>query len=217
MNTASVAGGKLNKTIAVGLMLAVAFAALAHGAVEPWSLFIFESIILAIVLVWAVKAIKDKKVQIVIPDLALPLVALAALGIVQSFAIADPTGRLMSLSKDVGATRATVIALAFLIIAALVAANFWTNRATLLALANFLTVFGLAMAVFALVQHFAWNGRFYWIRPTEAPSPFGPFANHNHFAGFMELLIPVPIGLVLTRAVRSELRWLYGFAALMMS
>src|SRR6201999_2038999 len=217
MNTASVAGGKLNKTIAVGLMLAVAFAALAHGAVEPWSLFIFESIILAIVLVWAVKAIKDKKVQIVIPDLALPLVALAALGIVQSFAIADPTGRLMSLSKDVGATRATVIALAFLIIAALVAANFWTNRATLLALANFLTMFGLALAGFALVQDFGWNGKFYWIRPTEAPSPFGPFANHNHFAGFMELLIPVPIGLVLTRAVRSELRWLYGFAALMMS
>jgi O-antigen ligase len=72
------------------------------------------------------------------------------------------------------------------------------------------------MAIFALVQNFAWDGRFYWLRPTESPSPFGPFANHNHFAGYMEMLIPVPVGLMIARAVRSETRWLYGFAAMMM-
>src|SRR5205085_1538776 len=152
------------------------------------------------------------QLHLAIPGLILPLGALALVGMVQSFAIADHTGRLMSLSKDVGATRATVIALIFLMIGSLIAANFWASRARLLQLANFLTMFGLAMAVFALVQHFAWNGKFYWIRPTEAPSPFGPFANHNHFAGLMELLIPIPLALLLTRAVRGEMRWLYGFA-----
>jgi O-antigen ligase len=217
MNTAPAVDGHLNKSVAAGLMIVVAFTALAHGAVEPWSLFIFECFMLALVALWAVKAIKEKQLHLEIPDLALPLVALAVVGIVQSFAVADRTGRLMSLSKDVGATRATVTALIFLILGSLIAANFWASRTRLLKLANFLTVFGLAMAVFALVQHFAWNGKFYWIRPTEAPSPFGPFANHNHFAGLMELLIPIPLGLLLTRAVRGEMRWLYGFAALMMS
>ncbi|MFL6275641.1 MAG: O-antigen ligase family protein [Blastocatellia bacterium] len=209
--------GHLNKSIATGLMIAIAFTVLAHGAVEPWSLFIFECIMLALVALWAVKAIKDKQLHIEIPDLALPLAALTIVGILQSFAITDRTGRTVSLSKDVGATRAAVIVLLFLLIGTLMSANFWTSRTRLLQLANFLTMFGLAVAVFSLVQHFAWNGKFYWIRPTEAPSPFGPFANHNHFAGLMELLIPIPLGLLLTRAVRGEMRWLYGFAALMMS
>jgi O-antigen ligase len=217
MNAVPLANRALHRTLATGLIIAVAFTSLAHGAVEPWSLFIFECLLLALVALWAVKAIKEKQLHLEIPDLALPLAALALVGMVQSFAIADHTGRLMSLSKDVGATRATVIALIFLIIGSLIAANFWASRARLHQLANFLTMFGLAMAVFALVQHFAWNGKFYWIRPTEAPSPFGPFANHNHFAGLMELLIPIPLGLLLTRAVRGEMRWLYGFAALMMS
>ncbi|MFL6216341.1 MAG: O-antigen ligase family protein [Blastocatellia bacterium] len=217
MNNAPATAGHLNKSIAVGLMIAVAFTALAHGAVEPWSLFLFEAIILALVVLWAAKAVKDKQLRLAIPDLALPLAALALFGIIQSFAVADATGRVMSLSKDVGATRAAVIVLIFLLIGALLAANFWISRATLRWLANFLTVFGLALAVFGLIQHFAWNGKLYWIRPTEAPSPFGPFANHNHFAGFLELLIPIPIGLLLMRAVRAELRWLYGFAALMMT
>ncbi|HKP14074.1 MAG TPA: O-antigen ligase family protein [Blastocatellia bacterium] len=216
MNSAP-AAGHLNKSIAVGLMMAVAFTALAHGAVEPWSLLLYESVILGLVVLWAVKAVKDKELRLAIPDLALPVAALTLFGVVQSFAFADPTGRVMSLSKDVAATRAVVVVLIFLLIGVLLAANFWTSRETLKWLANFLTMFGLAMAVFGLVQHFAWNGKLYWIRPTEAPSPFGPFANHNHFAGLMELLIPIPVGLLLTRAVRAELRWLYGFAAMMMS
>jgi O-antigen ligase len=210
------ASGKLNKSIAIGLMIAVAFTALAHGAVEPWSLLLFEAIIILLMALWAVKAIKDKQLRLAIPDLALPLGALTLLGIIQSLALTDATGRVMSLSKDVGATRAAVIALIFLVIGALLAANFWTDRVALKWLAHFLTLFGLALAVFGLVQHSAWNGKLYWLRPTEAPSPFGPFANHNHFAGFMELLIPIPIGLLLTRSLRAELRWLYGFAALMM-
>jgi O-antigen ligase len=217
MTAAPVGYGHLNKSLAVGLMIAVAFTALAHGAVEPWSVFVFECVMLALVALWAVKAFKDRQLHLTIPDLGLPLAALALVGVVQSLAIADRTGRLISLSKDVGATRATVTVLVFMLIGCLMAANFWAGRAAWLRLANFLTGLGLAVAVFALAQHFAWNGKFYWVRPTEAPSPFGPFANHNHFAGFMELLIPIPLGLLLTRAVRGELRWLYGFAALMMS
>ena len=70
------ATGHLNKSIAIGLMAAVALAALTHGAVEPWSLLLFEAIILALVALWTVKAVKDKQLRLAIPDLALPLAAL---------------------------------------------------------------------------------------------------------------------------------------------
>src|SRR5262249_16667004 len=51
---------------------------------------------------------------------------------------------------------------------------------------------------------------------TPPSSPFGPFVNHNHFAGFVEMIAPIPVALILRRAVRGELAFLYGFASAMM-
>jgi hypothetical protein len=88
-----------------------------------------------------------------------------------------------------------------------------------LALAHFLIYFGLALAMFALVQHFTWNGSFYWLRQasTHVTSPFGPFVNRNHFAGYMEMLIPLPLAIVITRAGSKDLRIFHLFAAAMMA
>jgi O-antigen ligase len=84
---------------------------------------------------------------------------------------------------------------------------------------SFFVIFGLSLALFALVQHFTWNGRFYWIRPVsaEVTSPFGPFVNRNHFAGYMELLIPLPLAMIITRAGSRDTRLFYLFAATMMA
>src|SRR6266404_1819156 len=198
--------GRLSKVIAVGFLIAVVFAALAHGAVEPWSVFVLEGLVIVLLLLWSFKVIVDKRLTLNVPKTALPIAALAAVGLVQSVAFADSSGRWMSLSKNVGYTRAAVTVVVFLLLCHLIASNFFSSRERLAALGHFLVIYGMAMALFALVQHLAWNGRFYWLRPTEATSPFGPFVNHNHFAGYMELLIPVPIGLIITRAVRPELR-----------
>jgi O-antigen ligase len=73
------------------------------------------------------------------------------------------------------------------------------------------------MAVFALIQHFTWDGRFYWMRPnTQSTSPFGPFVNHNHFAGYIEMLIPLPLALAIIKSARAEARMFYLFAAAVM-
>ena len=73
MNAVPLASRALHRTIAKGLMIVVAFTSLAHGAVEPWSLFIFECMLLALVALWAVKAVKEKQPHLAIPDLTLPL------------------------------------------------------------------------------------------------------------------------------------------------
>ena len=206
----------LSKTIAVGFVIVLVFTALAFGTVEPWSVFVFEGMIVVLLLLWSIKVVLDKRLRLNIPDVALPLAALAVVGLVQSIAFTDSTGRWLSLSKNVGFTRAAVTVLIFLLISLLIAANFFTTRERLSALAHFLVIYGLAMALFGLVQHFSWNGKFYWLRATEVTSPFGPFANHSHFAGYMELLIPLPIAMIVARAVTTELRVLCGFAAIMM-
>src|SRR5882724_1694141 len=207
---------RLGKTIAVGLMIAVVFTALAFGAVEPWSMFLFEIIVLALIALWAARAVLNKRLKVRLPDAALPVAALVLFGLIQSVAIPDNTGRWMSLSMDAGATRMTVIALVFMLASFVLISNTFTTRKRMSVLSGFLVIYGLGMAIFALVQHFTWDGRFYWLRPTLSTSPFGPFANHNHFAGYMELLIPLPIALVIAREGRGEIRLLYLFAAAMM-
>lgn len=213
------AAGKdhLSRIIRAGFLLTVVFTALAHGAVEPWSVFVYESITLLLLLVWATKIILDKRFEISVPKIALPIAALLAIGLAQSVAFTDGEGRWSSLSKNVEATRGAVTVLAFLLISFIIASNFFQTRERLKGLANFLVIYGLAMALFALVQHVSWNGKFYWIRPnTVSITPFGPFVNHNHFAGYMEMLIPVPIAMIVTRAVRREMRLIAGFAAVAM-
>src|SRR5262245_11361460 len=208
---------RLGAAIATGLLAAVAFTALAHGAVEPWSIMLFELVVLAVIALWMIKVLRDRRLKLTIPQSALPIFALLVVGLVQSIASTGPDGARRSLSFDVESTRRTVTVLAFLLIAFLIAANFLAGRRRLKRMAGFLTMFGLSLAVFALVQHFTWNGKLYWLRPnTVSISPFGPFVNHNHFAGYIELLIPIPIALIITRAARRETGLLYGFAAAVM-
>lgn len=206
----------LSRTIATGFLIAVVFSALAHGAVEAWSVFVFEIIIIALIVLWCIKVVADKRLKLNVPDIAVPIATMVAVGLLQSIAITNGAGRWMSLSKNVEYTRAAVTVLIFLGVSFLIAANFFGTRERLSILSHFLVIYGFGMAMFALIQHFTWNGRFYWIRPTEATSAFGPFANHNHFAGYMEMLVLLPVALVVTRGVRTELRVLYGFAATVM-
>ncbi|MEK6303062.1 MAG: O-antigen ligase family protein [Acidobacteriota bacterium] len=206
----------LNKTISWGLLATVMFTGLAFGGVEPWAIFVFEAIIIGLVFLWLVKALRDGRLRMTIPSVALPVAALILVGSLQSLAFSGPDGRWLSLSMNVGYTRSAVIIIAFLFIALIIASNFFASQKRLVAAGHVLVFYGMAVAIFALIQYFTWNGRFYWVRPTMATAAFGPFANHNHFAGYMELLIPLPIALVITRAVKGEVRVLYGFAAAIM-
>jgi O-antigen ligase len=79
-----------------------------------------------------------------------------------------------------------------------------------------LSYFGFALAVFALLQKATWNDKLYWFREISGASPFGPFVNRNHFAGFTGMLIPLTLGIAFTRQ-RRERQALFGFFALIMS
>jgi hypothetical protein len=56
-----------------------------------------------------------------------------------------------------------------------------------------ITITAFLVALFGLVQFLTWNGRIYWFRRVPETSSFGPFVNHNHFAGYVGMVIPVAI------------------------
>ena len=144
----------LDKSIAAGLLSVMIFTTLAHGAVEPWSLALFELMVVGLLLLWGIKATLDRRLEITIPATALPIAALLLLGMTQSVAFTDAAGQRASLSMDVEATRRAVTVIFFLGVSFVVAANFFITRERLFLLANLLTVFGAVVAAFALIQYF---------------------------------------------------------------
>src|ERR1044071_7648198 len=137
----------LDRAIAGALCVVVAFTALALGAVEAWSVGIFELLVVCILVMWVLKALFERQFAVNLPSAALPLGALIALGLAQSVALGG-SGGTRSLSMDVEATRAAVTVMFFLFMCFVTAATFFDNRERLRGLANFLIVFGLALAVF---------------------------------------------------------------------
>ncbi|MBI5971337.1 MAG: O-antigen ligase family protein, partial [Deltaproteobacteria bacterium] len=61
-------------------------------------------------------------------------------------------------------------------------------------------------------QKMTWNGSLYWFYPlrpelsSRASRIFGPYVNRNHFAGYMELAIPLTLGFALYKYSNAGLR-----------
>jgi O-antigen ligase len=78
------------------------------------------------------------------------------------------------------------------------------------------TVYISAVGLFAIVQFFSSPGLIYWtVKPRWGGWVFGPYVNHNHYAGLMEMLIPLAAVYVLSRPRRHPARLLLGFAVCM--
>src|SRR5207249_11597686 len=74
--------------------------------------------------------------------------------------------------------------------------------------------YACALGLLPMLQCCASNGRIYWaVRPENAWT-FGPYVNRNHYAGLMELLVPMVIGLLLSRPERDPRRKLVAVAVL---
>lgn len=209
---------RLESVILCGLIGTVIFTALAHGAVESWSLAIFELLIVILTALWGIRAVLNQHLSLRIPRAIVPLGLLMVWGLIQGIAYTDGAGQRHSLSMDVEATRQTTTILFILVLALLLVINVLAHREYLAKLPMFFAAYGFALALFGLIQYFSWDGRFFWWRQTTdlVTSPFGPFVAHNHFAGYMELLLPIPIAFVILQVGRAEARIFYGFAAAIM-
>jgi hypothetical protein len=58
---------RLDNVIAVGVLLALCVAALAHGTVEFWSVAVLQILLAILVLLWGIKMMVDYKLSLTIP------------------------------------------------------------------------------------------------------------------------------------------------------
>ena len=184
------------------------FGPLAFGAVEPWSTFILEAGATVLTLFWLRKQSLDGELNIQWNPLFFPMAGFGLLILLQ-IALGATAYRHDTVS---GALLYCAYAmLCFLAGQTLLRSSQARKIAVILAL------YGFAVATFALLQGIAPNGKLYWVRHLSMGGAiYGPYVNHNHYAGLMELLVPIPLVLSLTRLASEKERLAAGIAAAIM-
>ncbi len=220
----------LGKIIFADLLATAVLSVLAFGAVEPWSLAIFELNALLLAVLLAIKFVIDLRFDLKRLQIALPVFALLLLGVAQIISSGSPAPIIApedvgindlttrALSFDPQATREAAVkllALAVYFVAALHSLRDSSRRrSTILTLA----IFGFAVSIFAIAQRLTYNGKMYWVRPVSAYiAPYGPYGNYNHFAGMVELILPLPLAYLLFARIGAEQRALWAFSVVMMA
>ena len=181
-----------------GICALAVLAVAAHGSVEDWARAVFETGAGLLFLVWAVWTYITEEDRIVFSPLLPPLAALSLIVLGQLFfhGTASPYGTRMELLLLV-----SDFILLFLAVQAFRTLQDWRGFIW------FGMGFGFLTSLFGLLQHLTFNGKLYWFRDMEYGGiPFGPYANRNHFAGFVELILPLSLVPLVLGRVRRE-RW----------
>src|SRR5260370_8369215 len=179
------------KTVRVGLFGLLAFSVFAHGVVEPWSEAVLETGA-AVVFWWGGLFFAGGSVAWCWHGLFWPMAGFWILAAVQYR---------MGMTAVAFLTRIEILKLSalvllfFQVVQAFETLQHWNSFAWLL------MVLGFAVSVLGILQHFTFNGKLYWLRELRYRGiPFGPYVNRNHFAGFVEMIIPTGLAILLLRA-----------------
>src|SRR5438132_12623169 len=186
------------KLLRFGICALALFAVAAHGGVEDWALAVFETGAGLLFLAWAVWIYFTQEDRVVFSPLFPPLAGLSLIVLGQVFF----HGTSSSYS-----TRIELLLLVSDFILLFLAVQAFRTLLDWRGFIWFGMVFGFLISLFGVLQHLTFNGKLYWFREMEFGGiPFGPYVNRNHFAGFVELVLPLSLVPLVLGRVRRE-RW----------
>jgi len=189
------------------LVLILLIAPLAFGAVQPWAWGALVVAAVFLISLWGLAQVQQGQARVLWSPIYVPVALFLFLGLAQF---------LGGLTLDSYATREALLKLTTNLILFFVAVQLVATapRSAWRAFGLIITLFAFSLALFAIVQYFSSGGLIYWIVKTPSGCTFGPYLNHNHYAGLMEMLIPISAGYVLGRPEGQRGQSLLGFAVL---
>jgi O-antigen ligase len=195
----------LDSVILYGVVSLLLFGPLAAGAVRPWAIFVLEMGAALLFALWVVRQATAGVVQFTSNPLFSPMLVFAAL-IALQLATGASAYRYHTFSSAL--LYCAYGLLCFLVVQCL------RRSSQIKALAWVFSVYGFVLAMFALVQSITSNGKLYWLRtPRFGGWIYGPYVNHNHYAGLMEMLVPIPLIFFLTSRARDSRKAMAALAA----
>lgn len=180
-----------------GLCFLIAFSVLAFGGVEVWAISAVEIGTAVLLVVWAASIYRDPPKRIEWNLLNWPILAVVIIGLLQL---------LFRTTSYAYFTRTEVLRFSAYAVTFFLATQVFRERKDLTKLAWFLILLGFTVSLFGIAQHFTSNSRIYWVRELPRGGDlFGPYVNRNHFAGFVELVVPVGLALMVFRGLRRDI------------
>lgn len=205
------------------ICLGIILSTLAYGTVHYWSLAVFFVGGVVLLILWVLDCWGLGLIRISKNPLQFALLGTILLGLVQLLPLRDSGNAavgsaplLRSLSFDPYTTRLVIVQLVGLLLYLAATLVFVDTPRRLKLLVRTITIFGFFLALFGLTQQFTSPSKIYWIREPPQAQPFGPFINRHHFAGYMELAIALPLGLLFSGSLEKEKRFIYLFAVILM-
>jgi O-antigen ligase len=193
------AAGSLFQALArLVLVLTLCAAPWAFGAVEPWAWGILTALVFLALLLWALGGCLRGTIRISWTPLYWPFLVFLLLAVVQWSA---------NSTFDRVATRESALKIItdfviFFLAGQLLSTQPENGRA--------LGWFGLvalaltsAISILAMAQQLTGTRAIYWTLTPPLGWIFGPYVNHNHYGGLLEMLIPLSVGYVLSRPAYS--------------
>ncbi len=180
----------------IGVCLLAVFAVAANGTVEPWSEAILEIATVVLFVWWGYLVVSHKTGEISWSPVFWPVLAIFLFGLLQYLV---PLSVYPYLTKIELLRWTTYLLVIFLSSQAFQTSRQWGHFTW------FIVWFGFAVAVFGILQDLTSNGKLYWFRELRyGGTLYGPYVNRNHFAGFMELVIPAGLATLAVRGVRRQ-------------
>jgi O-antigen ligase len=201
--------GVLDQVLIFGLCVLLIFGVLAFGAVEEWSTFAFEAGAAALFLIWVGKQLVSRNVGLSKNPLYPPAFLFFLLILGQIF---------LDRSAYSYVTRYEALKYVSYGIVLLIAAECVRAEDARKLFALVMTVFGATYAFFALAQDLTSNSKLFWLRSARFHGAiYGSYVNRDHYAGLMEMLVPIPLAISMSHLSRGGKRVLVGFCAVLMA
>ena len=199
----------LDRIVFYGVFILLMFGPLAFGAVEPWSIFVLEAGAALLLLLWMIRQATSGELSVIGNAIFAPMLVFALLiGLQIVFGLTAYRYETVS----TGLLYCAYGILCFLVIQVL------RRTSQIGAATTMLVGYGFLMATFALVQSVSSASKLYWLRaPRTGGWIYGPYVNHNHYAGLMEMLAPIPLVFALTSHAHGPRKVFAGLAATLMA
>lgn len=179
------------------LWLAVAAGPFMFGAVEPWSIFLLQALLVLFPLVCALTLPKSGESFLKAPFVP-SLLFILALGILQYLSPRSLLGPQIGLlsTVDPPRTAAALVLYACYLAIPFFAPRVLARKGAVRRFAWLLFMLGAAIACLGLLQAAQGNKLIYGLRAV-APdrNPFGPYYNRDHAAALMSMALPIGAGL----------------------
>lgn len=188
------------------LLATLLAAPLGFGAVPPWAWGAIGVAATFLLLLWVTGCVLEKRIRVYWSPIYLPALAFLGLAAVQYSA---------GLTLDHAATAEALCKLTTDLMLFFLAGQFLAEAAERewreMGLA--IAIYAFTLALFATFQFFSSHNLIYWAIRSPGYT-FGPYVDRDHYAGLMEMLIPVAAAGVLPTLRKSPSPLLVGFLVL---